>query len=219
MSIAMRIKEIRKEKKLTQVEFAKTLGVSQSGVSQYEKGQRSPDSAFYALFAKAFPDLNLHWLITGEGEMYQQLYEIDASILDDVITLPIVAEIAAGEPCEAILDEPLGHIAFPTRLLHFPPPYYVFSVKGKSMEPYIMNKDIVICSQDWREVDLDGKIMAFRTADGITLKKMVIDAKNRITWLMPINHEFAPKPFDRDSEEIIMIGILDIAIRAYNRNN
>lgn len=41
MSIAKRIKEIRKEKKLTQVEFAKTLGVSQSGVSQYEKGQNT----------------------------------------------------------------------------------------------------------------------------------------------------------------------------------
>ena len=216
--IGHRIKQLRKSAKLSQIEFARHLSVTQSSISRYESLAGEPDTAFLSKLCERF-HVNLNWLLTGEGEMYQQLYEIDASILDDVITLPIVAEIAAGEPVEAILDEPLGHIAFPTRLLHFPPPYYVFSVKGKSMEPYIMNKDIVICSQDWREVDLDGKIMAFRTADGITLKKMVIDAKNRITWLMPINHEFAPKPFDQDSEELVMIGILDIAIRAYNRSH
>jgi repressor LexA len=217
-SMSRRIKEIRFDKNLSQVKFAKALDVTSASISYYEAGKRQPDSAFLSKLCERY-QVNLNWLLTGEGEMYQQLYEIDASILDDVITLPIVAEIAAGEPVEAILDEPRGHIAFPTRLLHFPPPYHVFSVKGKSMEPYIMNKDIVICSQDWRDVDLDGKIMAFRTADGITLKKMVIDVKNKITWLMPINHEFVPKPFDQDSEEIVMIGILDIAIRAYNRSH
>lgn len=218
MSIAKRIKEIRKEKKLTQVEFAKTLGVSQSGVSQYEKGQRSPDSAFYTLFAKAFPDLSLHWLLTGEGEMYQQLVEIDASLLDDMITLPIVAEIAAGEPVEALLDEPLGHMSIPKRLLHFPPPYFVFSVKGRSMEPLVMNRDIVVCSQSWAGVNIDGKIMAFRTHEGIMLKKLQFDKKTKTTWIMPLNHEFTPRLYNaEDDEEIVMIGILDIAIRGYNR--
>ena len=213
-----RLKEARLAAGLKQGVVAKFLGLSQTALSDYEHGKRNPPRETIAILAERYK-VNLNWLITGEGEMYKQLYEIDASILDDVIKLPIVAEIAAGEPVEAILDEPLGHIAFPTRLLHFPPPYHVFSVKGKSMEPYIMNKDIVICSQDWRDVDLDGKIMAFRTHDGITLKKLVFDTKNKSTWIMPLNHEFTPRLYDPDDgDDMVLIGILDIAIRGYNRN-
>jgi SOS-response transcriptional repressor LexA len=219
MTVKKRLAELIKKLNLTQQRFAQEIGVSQPTISDWiNKPNVNPSTESLTKISNAF-NINLNWLLTGEGSMYQQLYEIDSSILDDLITLPIVAEIAAGEPVEALLDEPLGHMSIPKKLLYYPPPYFVFSVKGKSMEPHIMNKDIVICSQDWRDVDLDGKIMAFRTTDGITLKKMVIDVKNKITWLMPINHEFTPRPFDQDSEEIVMIGILDIAIRAYNRSH
>lgn len=191
--------------------------MTQSSISRYESLAGEPDTAFLSKLCDRF-HVNLNWLLSGEGEMYQSLYEIDSSILDDVITMPIVAEIAAGEPCEAILDDPLGYISFPRKLLYFSPPYHVFSVKGQSMEPHIRDKDIVICSQCLEGVDLNGKILAFRTADGITLKRMQNDEKNRISWLMPINHEFSPMPYDEDSQDIVMIGILDIAIRGYNRN-
>lgn len=216
--ISHRLKEIRQQKKLSQVKFAQALDVTSASISNYEAGKRQPDYTFLSRICERF-HVNLNWLLTGEGEMYQQLYEIDSSILDDLITLPIVAEIAAGEPVEALLDEPLGHMSIPKKLLYYPPPYFVFSVKGRSMEPYIMNKDIVVCSQSWAGVDLNGKIMAFRTHDGITLKKLVFDTKNKSTWIMPLNHEFTPRLYDPDDgDDMVLIGILDIAIRGYNRN-
>ncbi len=85
------------------------------------------------------------------------------------------------------------------------------------MEPHILSGDVVVCSEDWSGIDVNGKIMAFRTWEGITLKKLVEDAKNRVTWLMPINHEFSPIPYVEGDEEVVMIGILDIAIRSFNR--
>lgn len=215
--IGHRIKQLRKSAKLSQVEFARRLSVTQSSISRYESLAGEPDTAFLAKLCERF-HVNLNWLLTGEGEMYQQLVEIDASLLDDMITLPIVAEIAAGEPVEALLDEPLGHMSIPKRLLHFPPPYFVFSVKGRSMEPLVMNRDIVVCSQSWAGVNIDGKIMAFRTHEGIMLKKLQFDRKTNTTWIMPLNHEFTPRLYNaEDDEEIVMIGILDIAIRGYNR--
>jgi len=102
-------------------------------------------------------------------------------------------------------------------MLGFSPPYLVFRVSGKSMEPHILHGDVVICSEDWTGIETNGKIMAFRTWEGITLKKLVEDHKNRVTWLMPINHEFTPMPYTEDGEDITMIGILDIAIRSFNR--
>lgn len=215
--ISHRIKRLREEKKLSQVQFAKALGVTSASISYYESGKRKPELSFLNALSKVF-EVNGSWLITGKGPMFQELIPMDASILEDTIRLPIVAEIAAGEPCEVVLDEPLGFLNIPRALLHLPPPYFMFRVKGRSMEPHILHGDIVICSQTYPAPhELSGKIMAFRTHDGITLKKLFLDDKNRIMWLMPINHEFSPVPYDEDGEEIVMIGLLDIAIRSFNR--
>jgi len=217
LCISKRIKQLRIEKKLSQVQFSKQLEVSQASVSQYENGTRNPDTTFLTKVCERFY-INLNWLLTGTGSMFQELIPVDAGILEDTIRLPISAEIAAGEPCEVYLDEPLGWVNIPRALLAFPPPYLVFRVTGRSMEPHILHGDIVICSQTYPAPhELSGKIMAFRTHEGITLKKLMLDDKNRVTWLMPINHEFNPMPYDEDGEELVMIGLLDIAIRSFNR--
>ena len=211
-----RLLTIRKDMQLTQVQFAKKLGITQNVYTRYETGKLDlPEHLKEKLHQIG---VNLNWLITGKGPMFQELIPMDASILEDTIRLPISAEIAAGEPCEVVLDEPLGYLNIPRSLLNLPPPYFMFRVKGRSMEPHILHGDIVICSQTYPAPhELSGKIMAFRTHDGITLKKLFLDDKNRIMWLMPINHEFSPVPYDEDGEEIVMIGLLDIAIRSFNR--
>lgn len=218
MSIFLRIRELRDVKKMNQATFAGALGVSQAAISRYEKGERVPDSDFLSKLYSIF-GVNINWLLTGSGDMFQELQPVDSSVLAKTIRLPIVGEIAAGHPCEVLPDSPLGHIDLPLAFLHFSPPYIVFRVAGDSMKPYILSGDIVVCSQDWRDVDTNDKIMAFRTWEGITIKRMVVDYKNKTTWLMPLNHEFTPIPFNKDTEDITMIGILDIAIRPYNRDD
>lgn len=218
MDISLRVKKLRNEKKLSQTEFAAALGTTQATISRYEKGDRQPEADFLAKLTTIY-NVNLSWLLTGTGSMFQELQLIDSSVLSKTIRLPIVGEIAAGMPCEVYIDEPLGHIDLPVGFLHYPPPYMVFRVAGKSMEPHILSGDIVVCSQDWRDVDTNDKIMAFRTWEGITIKRMVVDYKNKTTWLMPMNHEFTPIPFNEDTEDVTMIGILDIAIRSYNRDD
>jgi len=213
--VGSRLLKLRKNMQLTQVQFAKEIGITQNVYTRYETGKLDlPDHIKSKLHHIG---VNLNWLLTGSGPMFLELVPMDASILEDVIRLPICGEIAAGEPCEVVLDEPLGYLNIPRQLLHFPPPYFMFRVKGRSMEPHILNGDIVICSTDWRGQRLHGKIMAFRTADGITLKKLYLDDKNRVTWLMPINSEFTPVPYLEGDEDLVMFGLLDIAIRGYNR--
>lgn len=111
--------------------------------------------------------------------------------------------------------EPLGYIDVPLGMLNFPPPYYVFRVSGHSMEPYVMDGDTVVISRDWRGMKLRDKIIAFRTPDGITLKKYVLDGKR--AWLWPLNRDFTPIPYYRDTADLRMLGILDISIRFFNR--
>lgn len=214
MSIAIRIKQIRKAKKLSQLEFAKTLSVSQSSVSLYESGNRSPDNAFMSRFAEVFTDINLTWLITGEGEMYN-LPIVKDGYLKKTLHLPILGDIAAGFPAEPIEPDQVEYLDVSTTALSMPPPYYVFTVDGESMLPVIYPGDIVVISGTWKGMELDGRICAFRTADGITLKQYVLDVKQKTTWLFPINSRFHPVAYNKDTPDLTLVGVLTLLVRYY----
>ena len=65
-----RIKELRKALALNQEEFGTRLGVSNTAVSKWEKGERSiPDSAVL-LICRDF-GVSETWLRTGAGEMFR----------------------------------------------------------------------------------------------------------------------------------------------------
>ena len=83
------------------------------------------------------------------------------------------------------------------------------------MSPFIMDGDIVILSRDWRGLKLHNRICGFRTPDGITLKKLVLQATQMTAWLMPLNHGYDPVPYNKDTEELVMFGILVLLIRKY----
>ncbi|MFA7542763.1 MAG: S24 family peptidase [Candidatus Cloacimonadaceae bacterium] len=215
ISISVRIKELRKSLKLSQVKLADKIGVSSASISYYESGGRSPDSAFLSKLCSVF-GVNLNWLLTGSGPMFQELELIDPGFLGDTISIPVVGEIAAGYPAEMLYDTPYHHLDIPVSLLSFGPPYIIFRVRGESMAPQVLPGDLVICSEDWRNIDTNGKIMAFRCPDGITLKKLIDDHRHKTTLLVPLNSGYEPSIYTEDDPEIQMIGILDLCIRKYN---
>lgn len=64
-----RIKKIRKNAKLTQVQFGERLGVKGNTVTGYETGVRIPSDAVKFLICREF-EINREWLETGQGDMY-----------------------------------------------------------------------------------------------------------------------------------------------------
>lgn len=66
-----RIKQIRKELKLTQAEFGEKIGVKGNTVTGYESGIRSPSDAIVVSICREF-GVNEVWLRTGEGEPFQE---------------------------------------------------------------------------------------------------------------------------------------------------
>ncbi len=200
---------------LTQVQFSQKIGTSQNVYTRYETGKLDlPDHIKNKLHQIG---VNLNWLITGDGTMFQELQPVDASFLGNTISIPIVGEIAAGYPAETFYDTPYHHLDIPASLLSFPPPYIVFRVQGDSMAPQVVPGDLVICSQDWRDIDVNGKIMAFRCPEGITLKKLIDNYRHKTTLLVPLNSGYEPTIFVEGDPEIQMIGILDLCIRKYNQ--
>ena len=76
-----RIKKARKIRGLTQKRLAEELGLSLTAIQYYESGKRTPNNAVVLAIAKVL-DVNPHWLLTGEGEMFVEKQEGRDELLD-----------------------------------------------------------------------------------------------------------------------------------------
>ncbi len=66
-----RIKEIRKNNKLTQQDFADRLGIKQNTVASYEMGRIGISDAVITSICREF-SVNEEWLRTGTGDMFKK---------------------------------------------------------------------------------------------------------------------------------------------------
>ncbi len=64
-----RIKQIRRERNLTQQAFADKLRITRNNVAGYEAGTRNPSDAVISLICREF-NVNEDWLRNGTGEMF-----------------------------------------------------------------------------------------------------------------------------------------------------
>ena len=71
-TIGERLKWLRKDKKLTQQEFADTVGTPRANIGSYETEARTPSEAMISLICSKFA-VNESWLRSGEGDPYIQL--------------------------------------------------------------------------------------------------------------------------------------------------
>jgi transcriptional regulator with XRE-family HTH domain len=74
MTTNERLKQIRKTLGLTQVKFAKRIGISTSYVAELELGNRKVNDRTMRLISMEF-NIDEHWIRTGEGTMYNEAAE------------------------------------------------------------------------------------------------------------------------------------------------
>jgi|Deesub1362B_J571_1020462.scaffolds.fasta_scaffold00015_177 transcriptional regulator with XRE-family HTH domain len=68
-NIGSRIREVRKEKKLTQVEFAELFDITQDKLSKYETGMVCAPIELLLKISEKFK-ISLNWLLKGKGDKY-----------------------------------------------------------------------------------------------------------------------------------------------------
>lgn len=216
MNTSDRVKMLITKQKQTQKKFAEIIGISPARLNNYLAGlSKVPQDILIKISEKY--GCSLTWLLTGEGEMFQpSVIPAQAGIQQTkLITIPVSAPIAAGAPIQVVPDDPLEVIQVPASMLHLPPPYFAFRVEGDSMSPFIIEGDTIILSRDWRGLKLNERICGFRTPDGITLKKLILQPRQKTAWLMPLNHNYQPTPYNKDTEELILFGVLTLQIRRF----
>ncbi len=234
-----RIRKIRKHFNLRQQTFAEALNIKAAAISQLESDRTKPSLDTMLLITQKY-GINLHWLLTGQGEMFQeaprigekasnQLAELQRILNDqlneiiltkeeiinqDNVDMRISGEIAAGLPVESI-DNDLDVISVKRRVIQGNIEEYIcLRVNGHSMEPEIRHNDVILIrqSQDWEK--LSGRICAVRIDGAITLKKLTLDSAQKLIILVSLNEDYKPIIVSPDDhQDINLIGHLYFLFR------
>lgn len=133
MSIGTRMKERRLQLKKTLEEVGSIVGVSKATIQRYEKGAiTNIPSDKIEKIAKALSTTPAFLMGWEENHMHSK-----------GIRIPILGRVVAGIPLEAITDIE-GYEEITPKMASLGE-YFALKIKGHSMEPQILDNDVVIC--------------------------------------------------------------------------
>lgn len=195
-----RIKELRKNARLSQSELAQKLGVVQSTLSTWENGQFEPDSKALIALSELF-NVSTDYLL-GKEKKTPDFSEVpDIISFDGFKQIPILGTIACGEP---ILAEE-NHDGYTNVELNIHADF-ALRCKGDSMAPKFLDGDIVLIRQ--QPVVENGQIAAVLIDNEATLKRVYVNKSDIL--LSPENLNYQPMVYT--GEQMNQIRILGLAI-------
>lgn len=186
MNINDRIKILVEGKTLD--EFASLISgdnftLDKSDLSKYIRGKVKPTTNFYTVLAKKL-DVNLNWLLTGEGNVYTHEPMSNLSKLQ----IPIYGTVQCGQPVSRWEENGItGYVTYPNADKH--KNSFALKTKGDSMSPYINEGDILICINGDTEIK-DGNlvVVVFKTIGSVEANaKLIKFLKDKTVMLYPIN--------------------------------
>lgn len=200
-SFGERLKIVRG--KLTQAEFASLFGIPQVTLGNYERGRNEPRFEFIKQVCSRF-EINVEWLLFGTGDKKECLpHPSGAASCDvDLIMIPMVeARLSAGHGSLLTGGNCERTYAFRSDFLYRkgnPDNMVLMRVSGDSMQPDILNNDVVLIDQSKRDI-LPGRIYAVGFEEAIYLKR--IDMLPGKVILKSANPAYPPVELDiRDQQ-------------------
>jgi repressor LexA len=221
-----RLKEIRKDFNLSQLELAKKIGRSQTTISDIEK-ERYPMEKVTALAIEATLGINANWLLTGEGPKYKKgtskaniknqsdLVWASSQISpnDEIVGIPILGTVPGKL---FIKDEKNTEEIIELSKSILPKDFYnVFALKVEddSMLHSVKRGSIVIINEQ-SEVK-NGEIALVLYGNEISLKKYYLHKNNII--LRSDNPSYKDIIIPReDEDEVEILGKLILSISTWS---
>jgi repressor LexA len=155
-TLGSRIKELRLERKMTGDELGRVLGISKSTISLYEHDKSTPDDAIKKKICSYF-DVSFDWLMgitTSRTTIYSKR-------TGRGVPIPVLGRVVAGIPLEAV-EEILDYEEI-TPELAATGDFFALKIRGHSMEPRMLDGDVVIVR---RQDDVDSGDVAIVLVNG-----------------------------------------------------
>ncbi len=216
-NFANRLREAATEQGCSLTELADRVGLSRQTISAYATGMRQPKPPTLAALAAAL-EVSPDWL-SG--------YNVDKRrspapglrsprITDDVVTFPIIGEVAAGYDHPALEDWSGDTVDIPRHYLHGrrSDDYFVLRVIGDSMYPLYMDGDrVLVLRQSTLRRSGDIGVILY-DGDQATLKKVEYVPGEDWLKLIPINPSYPPRTITgSDLEQCRVLGVPRLLIR------
>lgn len=97
-----RLQQFLESEGLSQAQFADSINVARAGISHIMSGRNNPSYEFIVNTIRRYPDLNIEWLLTGNGTMYGKSARVENSSSPAFYdTNSEISETAASMPATA----------------------------------------------------------------------------------------------------------------------
>ncbi len=197
MGIIERLKDFITSLGFSESEFAASISVGQRSLNYYLKGQQKPGLDIIVKISEAYPNVNLDWLITGNGAMLKTgNADMKVFIPEDLpkqvgklYRAPIYESypVSAGKMgLSAIRDTKPDGYAYTSM-----PGVTFFPVVGCSFEPIIYAGQYIgtVKLNSWDRVDTE-KIYFILTKEERMLKRLRVDyERDDILWCVSPNYQ------------------------------
>lgn len=180
-----RIRELRKQKKMTMKQLGQIVGLAESTISQYETGKRQPDNETLLRLGEYF-DVSVEYLLGMPSRI-----PTNSDILSQIATqaqtmLPIIGTIRAGYPIRA--EEHIEGWELST--VKNPKDHFFLRVAGDSMIGAGITDGCLVLIHEQPFAD-DGQIVAcIVDGEDATLKRFF--QRGETITLLPENPSYKP---------------------------
>ena len=215
MKINERIKQTRKRLGYSQEILGSRVGVSRVSISQWERGENTPNGRYLNDLAAAL-GVTVDWLLTGEGEgavtsapeVISGYHNVEPAVIPQGNRIPILSYVQAGnwrEICEQATAFD-GNVEYVTASVAIGPCGFGLWIRGRSMTPMFNEGDLVIIDPDEQPRPGD-YVVAKNGSEEATFKKYrprgIDESGQEVFELVPLNDDFPTMHSDRQHIEII----------------
>lgn len=206
---AQRLKSALDAAGMKQAELCRLSDISSGAMSAYYSGRYEPKADKVEAMAKALK-VSPQWLMGLSDTIKHPQSAIDAGVATNIgaVRIPVLSEIAAGEPIEAmnyIMDDadPSTWEEIPAEWLHGNKQYFALRVSGDSMTPQIPDGTIAIIERCYEFID--NRIMAvYVNGYKATLKRVRVK-ENGMVILEAFNPSYGAQFFTAEEVESLPV--------------
>ncbi len=183
------IKELRKNKGISQIELAKICSVHQTAISQWENGHTAPDMDSLLKLSDYFY-VSVDYLLGKKNKTQKHL-------------IPVLGYVKAGIPIEAV-EEILDYEEITPEMANSGE-HFGLRIFGDSMMPRFCPGDVVIVRKQPDITSGDIAVVLVNGSDA-TVKKVI--RKNDSIMLVPLNSSYEPIIYSQKEIETLPVTII-----------